>query len=69
MEALPAAGVVLEPGAVPLATWRRILREGPLVRLAAGTREVVDACHAAILDLIATGRPIYAVNTGFGKLA
>lgn len=68
-KASPVADVVLEPGAVPLAIWRRILREGPTVRLAAGARAVVDACHAAILDLIATGRPIYAVNTGFGKLA
>jgi histidine ammonia-lyase len=61
--------VTIEPGDVSLATWRRILREGPTVRLAGGARAVVDACHAAIVELIATGRPIYAVNTGFGKLA
>jgi histidine ammonia-lyase len=61
--------VVIEPGAVPLATWRHILRNGPQVSLAIGARATVDACHAAVVKLIATGRAIYAVNTGFGKLA
>src|SRR3954467_91382 len=61
--------IVLSPGEVPLAVWRRILRDGPQVGLADGARERVVACHQAVLDLIGTGRPIYAVNTGFGKLA
>ena len=61
--------IVIVPGDVPLAVWRKILRESPQVSLAAGAREQVDACHAAVTDLIATGRPIYAVNTGFGQLA
>lgn len=65
----PAEDVIIEPGAVPLATWRRILREGPAVGLTPACRAVVDECHAAILDVIATGAPIYGVNTGFGKLA
>jgi histidine ammonia-lyase len=59
----------IQPGEVSLAAWREILRHGPQVRLAAGARETVEACHRAVTDLIATGRPIYAVNTGFGKLA
>jgi histidine ammonia-lyase len=59
----------ISPGAVPLTTWRRVLREGPKVRLAAGAREAVIACSEAVKKLIGTGRPIYAVNTGFGKLA
>lgn len=61
--------LVIEPKQVSLAMWRRILREAPKVRLADSARGVVEACHTAIQDLIATGRPIYAVNTGFGKLA
>jgi histidine ammonia-lyase len=65
----PAEEVMIEPGVVSLATWRRILREGPTVRLTPACRAVVDQCHAVILELIATGAPIYAVNTGFGKLA
>lgn len=61
--------LVLSPGDVSLATWRRVLREAPKIALATTARAVVDACHRAVVDLIATDRPIYAVNTGFGKLA
>lgn len=53
-----ANDVTIEPGHVPLSMWRRILRDAPTVRLTEGARAVVDACHAAILDLIGTGRPI-----------
>jgi histidine ammonia-lyase len=66
---LSTENLEIQPGAVSLATWRKILREGPKVRLAAGAREAVVACHDAVKQLIGTGRPIYAVNTGFGKLA
>jgi histidine ammonia-lyase len=65
----PAEDVIIEPGIVPLTTWRRILREGPVVRLTSACRAVADQCHLVLLELIATGEPIYAVNTGFGKLA
>ncbi len=61
--------VVLSPGDVPLATCARILRDAPQVSLATGAHDRVVACHQAVADLIATDRPIYAVNTGFGKLA
>ena len=57
------------PGAISLGVWRRILREGPKVRFGADARAAVVAGHEAVKALIATGRPIYAVNTGFGKLA
>ncbi len=61
--------IVIVPGEAPLTVWRKILREAPQVSLVAGARERVAACHAVVTDLIASGRPIYAVNTGFGKLA
>ena len=64
-----ARELTIQPGEVSLAAWRDIVRNGPSVRLADGAKETVDACHRAVGDLIATGRPIYAVNTGFGKLA
>lgn len=67
--AAAGADIVIEPGAVPLAVWRSVLRGAPRVALAAGARATVDGCHAAVAAMIATGRPIYAVNTGFGKLA
>jgi len=61
--------IVIDAGAGSLSTWRRILRQSPTVTLAPGARDVVEASHRAVRDLIATGRAIYGVNTGFGKLA
>ena len=66
---LAGGEIVISPGEVPLSIWRQVLRQVPRVDLAPGARERVEACHQAVGDLIATGRPIYAVNTGFGKLA
>lgn len=63
------AELILTPGEISLATWRKIYREAPRVRLADSARPTVEACHRSVMDLIATGQPIYAVNTGFGKLA
>ena len=61
--------LTLEPGRVPFRAWREILRQGPPVQLAAGSRERVEACRRTVLDLLATGRAVYGVNTGFGRLA
>ncbi len=61
--------IVISPGAVPLATWRRIMRDAPRVRLEASARQRVESSRQAVEAMIASGRPIYAVNTGFGKLA
>ena len=63
------ASTMLKAGDVSLAEWRTILRDGPPVSLANGAREAVLRGRRAVEDLIATGRPIYGVNTGFGKLA
>jgi histidine ammonia-lyase len=62
--------LVLTPGAVPLATWRRIYREGAegLV-LAESARGPVAASAAAVAAILARGEPVYGINTGFGKLA
>jgi histidine ammonia-lyase len=64
-----AETITLEPGEIPLAIWRRIYMEAPKVELAQSARATVEASHRAVADLIATGQPIYAVNTGFGRLA
>ena len=66
---LPPSKIVIEPGEVQLATWRQILRAAPQVSLAPSARDRVVACYNAVSDMIATGQAIYAVNTGFGKLA
>ncbi|HRK25354.1 MAG TPA: histidine ammonia-lyase [Beijerinckiaceae bacterium] len=60
--------VTLQPGGVPLATWRAIYR---------GAGVTLDpACHAAVARsadcvaaIVAKGDPVYGINTGFGKLA
>ena len=60
--------MVLRPGHATLADWRAIYR---------GARVTLDpACHAAIADgaraveaILASGEPVYGINTGFGQLA
>ncbi|MGK2286644.1 histidine ammonia-lyase [Pedomonas sp. V897] len=59
----------LEPGAVDLATLRRIY-EGPVrIALRPETRERLAASCQAIGDILAKGKPVYGINTGFGLLA
>jgi histidine ammonia-lyase len=41
----------------------------PEVRLAAGARARMEASRATIERLVASGRTVYGVNTGFGELA
>lgn len=59
---------VLKPGRMTLADWQAIYRGGS-VELDPGARAAVDAGAQAVQDLIASGRAVYGVNTGFGKLA
>ncbi len=66
---VPPTTLTLVPGEVPLAVWRRVLRDGGGIDLAPGARAAVERSARTVGDLIATGRAIYAVNTGFGKLA
>jgi histidine ammonia-lyase len=60
--------VVISPGAVPLADWRRVLRGAPL-RLDASSGAAVEAGAAAVERILARDQPVYGINTGFGKLA
>jgi histidine ammonia-lyase len=61
--------IVLKPGRTTLAELERVWREGLAVRLADGARAGI-AASAARIDAAARGdKPVYGVNTGFGKLA
>ena len=60
--------VVLSPGTVPLADWRAIYRGAPL-SLAPAADAAIDAAARAVAAIVERGRPVYGVNTGFGKLA
>ncbi len=60
--------MMLKPGAVSLADWRRIYR-GDALRLDPACHPQVAASEAAVRSILAKGEPVYGINTGFGKLA
>ncbi len=60
--------VVLSPGAVPLAEWRKIYR-GAAASLAPDAYEAIETSARAVAAILARGEPVYGINTGFGKLA
>ena len=44
--------------------------EGPVsARLNADTRKAISASHSTLAQLLKTGKKIYGVTTGFGKLS
>ncbi len=62
------SGIVLKPGAVPLADWRSIYR-GAGVTLDPACRGGVVAAAELVASIVEKGEPVYGINTGFGKLA
>lgn len=62
------SAVTIKPDAMRLADWRAIWR-GAAVKTDPGARAGVEASAQAVQALLASGRAVYGVNTGFGKLA
>ena len=62
------SAIVLQPAATPLADWEAIYR-GAAVKLPASCLDDVRTSAAAVERIVASGRPVYGINTGFGKLA
>ena len=60
---------ILRPGITTLAELERIYRTGAPARLHANYLEAVTASADYLRGMAAGERPIYGVNTGFGKLA
>jgi histidine ammonia-lyase len=60
--------VLLHPGRVTLADWRDILG-GAVPRLDPSCADAVAAAADAVRRIVTAGRPVYGINTGFGKLA
>lgn len=60
--------ISLDPGSVSLGELRRIWAGAP-VELAPGAWSLVEESAAAIQRIVASGRTVYGVNTGFGLLA
>ncbi len=61
-------GTALEPGSVTLAQLRGIWSGAP-VDLAPQAWAAIDASSAAVARIVASGRTVYGINTGFGLLA
>ena len=61
--------VLLVPGHLPLAELRRIWAEPAPIVVDAAARPAVDAAAKTVDRVIASGRTVYGVNTGFGLLA
>jgi histidine ammonia-lyase len=58
----------LQPGRVPLSTWRAVL-DGQPAHLAPEAGSAIAAGAQAVTRILARGEPVYGINTGFGKLA
>ena len=62
------SSVTVTPGRMTLADWTAIWR-GAGVTIDPAAKADVDAAAQTVDDLIASGRAVYGLNTGFGKLA
>ncbi|MEO8344331.1 MAG: histidine ammonia-lyase [Betaproteobacteria bacterium] len=60
---------LLRPGNLTLPELRRIASGRSLLAIDTNARPVVDAAAATVAQVIAEGRTVYGVNTGFGLLA
>jgi histidine ammonia-lyase len=60
--------VTIVPGQVALADWKAIIGNAP-VALDESCRPAIAASARAVANIVATGDPVYGINTGFGKLA
>jgi histidine ammonia-lyase len=60
--------VTLRPGAMALSDWRSIYN-GNAVKLDRDCKGDIERGAEAVQALLASGRAVYGVNTGFGKLA
>jgi len=60
--------MMLSPGTVTLAQLEAVWRDGP-VALDPAARVGIEAAAARVAAAVASGAPVYGVNTGFGKLA
>lgn len=65
---MAVSSVTVTPGRMSLADWAAIWR-GAGVTIDPAAKPDVDAAAQTVDDLIASGRAVYGLNTGFGKLA
>jgi histidine ammonia-lyase len=58
----------IKPGSAPLSLWRQIAAGAGPARLAEKAWAEIARARGLIEQALASGRAIYGVNTGFGKL-
>lgn len=63
------AALTIDPGKTRLSFWRRVAESREPLALADSAWPRIEAARAAVESALASGRAIYGVNTGFGKLA
>jgi histidine ammonia-lyase len=61
--------LLLTPGTLTLSSLRRVWREPVQLRLDPASHPAIEASAATVARVIAEGRTVYGVNTGFGLLA
>jgi histidine ammonia-lyase len=61
--------VLLAPGRLTLADLHRFTESSEPLELDPPTRERLAQGAAAVARIVAEGKPVYGINTGFGKLA
>lgn len=63
-----SANITIKPGRMTLADWKAIYK-GAQSRIDPAAQGDVDKAAQTVSDLIASGKAVYGLNTGFGKLA
>ncbi|HYL26036.1 MAG TPA: histidine ammonia-lyase [Burkholderiales bacterium] len=61
--------IKLGTGRLPLAELRAIAREAPALDLEPAATARMQASEAAVARILASGKPAYGINTGFGRLS
>lgn len=61
--------LIIDPGKAPLGLWRRVLEGRGRIALADDAWRAVIRSREVLENVLAEGRTLYGVNTGFGKLA
>lgn len=64
-----AEHMILRPGELTLADLRRVWREHQAISLAPDCIEGIHAAEHTVTQVLAEGRTVYGINTGFGLLA
>ncbi len=61
--------ILLQPGSVPLAVLETLYQTGQPARLDPSCDPIIEKGAGRIAELAAGSKPVYGINTGFGKLA